>query len=281
MSDRDRRDRWHRTLAIGLAALVVTLSVSAQTPAARREAVYRAPNYIVTWGDGDLWVQLLQEGVPDGPPFRVFYAGFWAREAGYSVRRPLASATIETAKPPARAASTEFRLKIRVEDERKSRVEAETRFLSNSVMIEARYRMSARESVGIGRASVYFGRPPNVPARPVSTITNLAELCRDMFVDLVLEDGTRLTLPFAEDSTNQVRCTQWTVRGLWTNWVVRGTVDRRDAWFRYWQYGGTKPVEGFGFLYLREGATAEGRGTIEWLPVAGLSPSGASRAARP
>lgn len=214
MIGRDRRSGRLGGLAAGVGALLVTLSVSAQTPASRREVVYRAPHYIVTWRDGDLWVQLLHEGAADGPPFRVFYAGFWAREAGYAVRRQLASATIETAKPPIRAASSEVRLRIRLEDERKSRVEADARFLSNSVAIEARYRMSGRESLGIGRASVYFGRPPHVPARPVSTVENLAELCRDMAVDLVLEDGARVTLPFAEDVANQIRCTQWTVRGL-------------------------------------------------------------------
>jgi len=94
-----------------------------------------------------------------------------------------------------------------------------------------------------------------------------------MAVDLTLTDGSRLTLPFAEDATNQLRCTAWAVRGLWTNWIVRGTVERRDAWFRYWQYGGTKPVEGFGFLYLREGSSAgDGRAVIEWRSAADAAP---------
>lgn len=248
--------------------VLCTAIAMAQRSAAQREVVWRAPDYEVSWYEGDLWVQLLNRGQPDGSPFRVFYAGFWAREGGYSVRRALASASIETTKPPARASPSEFRLRIHVEDERKSRITADARFVSNSVQIEARYRLSAREVEGVGRASAYFGRAPGIPSGPVSAIPNLAQLCRHMTVDLVLTDGSRLSLPFAEDSTNFIRCTAWVVQGLWTNWVVRGSVDRRDAWFRYWQYGGTKPVEGFGFLYLLEREQFESRVTIEWSPPA-------------
>ncbi|MCX7819516.1 MAG: hypothetical protein N2652_09995 [Kiritimatiellae bacterium] len=251
---------------LGLAAEAPVGGVTSSEPVSRRAVVHRTTDYEVSWGRDGLWLQLFSDGVRDGPPFRIFHVGFWARDAGFAVQRSLQSAVIETSKAPARAASAEFRLRIRVEDERRSRVVLDTRFASNSVVLETSYRQSARDPSGSVRTSVFFSRAPGVPSRPISSIPNLPELCRDMAVELVLDDGNARTIRFWEDVTNHLNCTTWTVRGIWTNWVVRGSMDRRDALFRFWQYGGTKPAEGFGFAYLWGGKTFESRATIEWLP---------------
>lgn len=262
---------------------VVALPLLLMTAAGRREeeaeaetsaeAIQRGTlvdqtlNHQARWTDHSLFIQLLRDGSPAGPPFRLAGGNFWATERGYRLRRGIETSAIETAKPPTRAAPAGGpRLRIRLEDEKKSRIDIELQMSPTGAVVEARYRPSPNDSGATGRAGLRFPALRGVPrARREGVAPNWSELCAGMELEIVTESGERRVYAFADEVEQMPPFVEWTVRGLWGAWEVRGRMESRGAAFRYWQYAGTRPAQGFGISYLHDRQAASRRVSVEWV----------------
>ncbi len=245
---------------------------------ARGTLVDESQSHQAWWADHSLFIQLRRDGAAEGPPFRISGGNFWATERGYRLRRGITSSAIETAKPPARATpGGGRRIQIRLENERKSRMEFELQMSPTGSVIEARYRPSPNDSGATGRAGLRFPAVRGVPrARREGTQPNWSELCAGLELDIVTESGERRVYAFGDEVEQMPPFVEWTVRGLWSVWEVRGRMDTRGEAFRYWQYSGTRPAEGFGISYLHDRQAANRRVSVEWVRRGAVSGDGAA-----
>lgn len=272
-----------RTLTAGAAAAaVLAAAVTAQgqgrrpggraadeaeeTAAARaRILVFSNDLYEAHWTGESIHVFFRNDSQRERRSLRVFTASFWAREQGYAVRRKVVSSNVETNRLPLRAAVAEMRIRVRVEDEKKSRMEGDILFGEASIAIEARARPSASEKNPIIRSSTLFPSVAGVtPAhrRQANKEIEFESLCRGVSLEIVGRDGVSRSVPYPEEVADVLEAREWTVAGLWPGWIIRGRMEDKTAAFRYWQYAGTRPAEGFGMAYIHSSSSEDQKITL-------------------
>ncbi len=244
------------------------------TPGLSGQLLYRSPVYEAIWKDrvhavntaGLLVYPVDATGPRRVQPFCPFYVAFWTREHGYLARREVAEINIETSKPPARALSPALTIRVRVQDERRSRMDAKLLFESNSITIEATARLSPSDNNPVMHGTAFFYRAPGVPGhdQPREGV-DLERLCAGMYLDLLDAKGATNRCPFWEQCDEKSEGVAFAVTRYWPGWIISGQrLDRRGA-FRYWQYAGTRPAEGFGLAYVHTGLQwPEARVTIRF-----------------
>ncbi len=153
----------------------------------------------------------------------------------------------ERTPPPARAAATRGgeRMRMRLEDEKKTRVEADSRFGTNPIATRIRRRCLPIEERSVAHSSEEFPAAPGVglARRRDGATPDVARLCAGMTLELLADGGSPRGRPFLRKVEDAPNCHAWTVRGLWSAWVVVDRMSDSHGRFRCWQYSGTMRVK--------------------------------------
>lgn len=200
---------------------------------------------------GYLQVTLLNDGRPAGPSFDLFTPHFRGSEekGGFVVYQELDNLKAES-KLPARQPTSSVR--FRVDAEFGARMSVSIDFAERSIGVEVKFRPSAKGETTVAHPSAWFFALPGFSRRVEKDLTpELQAVCEEKYVDLVPEKDSPMSLHFAEDVKDfeLLRAKEWTVRGLWDGYAVRGRTSTRGFQFRYSQYMGTKPAQGFRMFY--------------------------------
>ena len=200
-------------------------------------------------------------GKPAGPPVRLFNPTFWGRDTkgGYVLRLEPDLMTPETDMPVRQPAGP---VRFRFEAKKQARGVVEIVFEPRSVTIEVKFRPSASGDISTLRPSVYVPNLPGMKIGAIDTNLDVEAVCAGKVVEMMPDSKTTTTLGFAEDAGRPDPCPEWVVRGLWDEFAVRGKAGSKSETFQYWQYGGTKPAHGFGFMYMASKSESSRKVTV-------------------
>lgn len=295
MSERQRRGgkargemkrRWRTRTALprwGLAAawlLATVLDGAAQGPRARPHAhgasakstvleermLFRSPVYELKW-DGEYLRVHSRAMAGEGKDDTIVTCDlrFLTQDQGYVSERKIVSMSVETSRPPPRAASAEPRIRMRLEIEKKARLDVDLRCGTNSIAMEFDYkpppsgdmmvwhgavRLPMLTVAGEGEASGQSRPPP--------------EMCRGMAIEMVERGGRVFMLPYGDAIADPPDASRWALRGVWPGWIVRAQAEGRDDFFRYWQLHGERPVDGCGLIFGLENRAVQRRLTLSF-----------------
>jgi len=220
---------------------------------------------------GSVRVTLLHEGKPVSPAFSLYGVTFEgvAKTGGYSVREwPDFDLKAESTLPIAQPTGP---VKFRADAERGDRQTVSVEFAERSIIVDVKLRMTQRSNVrsarmgasvpGLKEAGKHLTGelPPEVMAK-----------CQAVTVEVIDEAGGTVSFPFSETAAHRKlpRAREWSVRGRWNGYVVRGKALSKDGSFGYSQYHGTIPAHGFHFQYNLGKSRDSIRVQFEFEPVA-------------
>jgi hypothetical protein len=254
------------------------LPVFADGPAKRKSVVFTNDVYDAWLApNGYLSVTLKKDGKAAGPAFRLFNATFWGRDAkgGYVYKDEPEIMEPET-KMPALQPKEPVKFSFGMEKDAKGSVEFV--FGPSSISVDVKFRPTASGEISTLRPSAYFLNLPGLKTGAVDTNVDVAAVCEGKVVVMMPDPKTTTTLGFAEEAGKPDPCPEWVVRGLWEGYMVRGKVDSKSEAYQFWQYGGTIPANGFGFMYGLSKALTSRKVTFHFedpnAPAAPAGPAG-------
>lgn len=260
-------------MAIMVAATVPASQVRGPARGASKSAVseervvYRAPAYELRW-DGEFLQVHSRPMAGEGREDLIVMCDLrcMTQDQGYVSERKIVSMSIETSRPPPRASSAEPRIRMRLEIEKKARLEIDLRCGTNSIAMDFDFKpppsgeaMLWQGAVRLPRLAVADKADPSAPPRPPPP-----EMCRGMVLDMVERGGRAFSLGYGEAAGEPPDVIAWALRGVWPGWVVRAQAGGREDIFRYWQLYGRRPVEGCGLVFAAEQRAAQRRFTL-WI----------------
>lgn len=219
---------------------------------------------------GSLRVTLLHEGKPVSPAFSLYGVSFEgvSKSGGYSVREwPDFDLKAESQFPVAQPTAP---VKFRVDAERGDRQTVQIEFAERSIVVDVKLRLSQRSNVRSARTGA------SIPGLKEAAQHLTGELppevmvkCQAVTVEMIDEAGETVSFPFSETAAHRKlpRAREWSVRGRWNGYVVRGKALSKDGGFGYSQYRGTIPAHGFHFHYNLSKGRDSVRVQFEFDPV--------------
>ncbi len=243
---------------------------------AKRKSVVFTNDVYDAWlaPNGYLTVTLKKDGKPAGPAFRLFNATFWGRDVkgGYVFKDEPGIMEPESAMP---ALQPKEPVKFGFGIEKDAKGSVEFVFGPASISVDVKFRPTASGNITTLRPSAYFSNLPGLKTGSVDTNIDVEAVCAGKVIEMMPDPKTTKTLGFAEEPGKPEPCPEWVVRGLWDGYIVRGKVDSKSDTFQFWQYGGTIPANGFGFMYALSKTLSSRKVTFHFEdPNAAAAPAG-------
>lgn len=225
--------------------------------------------------DGYLRATPLKDGKPAGPTIRLFSPHFRGSEdrGGYVIHEEVENFRAET-KLPARQPMTAVR--YRADAEYGGKLTVSISFGERAINVDAKYsRTKGTGSTVAHPGAVISALPGFTKLFEDGVPPDLTAKCEGKYIDLIPESGQPMLISFSDDTRKMELpyAKEWTIRGLWDGIALRGRTSTKGYTFRYGQYMGHMPAQGFWFFYSLSKSTDSTKVSFEFEPYDGSAPA--------